>query len=53
VVVLDVSNEPPVVEVQGLRDEGVIGGRGARDDSDEPWREDVGDPIRTTEGEGE
>jgi hypothetical protein len=53
VVTLDLAHESPVVKFQGLGDEGVVCGRGGRDDSHEPWREDVGDPIRTTEGEGE
>jgi hypothetical protein len=53
VVTFDVPHETPVVEVQGFCDKGVVGGRGAGNDSDEPRREDVGDPIRTTEGEGE
>jgi hypothetical protein len=53
VIPLDVPHKSPVVEIQGLSNEGVVGWGGRGDDSDEPWREDVGDPIRTTEGEGE
>jgi hypothetical protein len=53
VVSLDFTHESPVVEVQGFGDKGVVCWGGGRDDSDEPWREDVGDPTRTTEGEGE
>jgi hypothetical protein len=53
VITLDLTHESPVIEFQSLGDEGVVCGGGGRDDSDEPWREDVGDPIRTTEGEGE
>jgi hypothetical protein len=53
VITLDLTHESPVVEFQGLGDEGVVCGGSGRDDSYEPWGEDVGDPIRTTEGEGE